>query len=382
MTPASDLPRWFPWMIIGLFVMKLAVVTASLPDRDPPLAARALALAGGRVDASGRAAPLLVHDGGERWYQPLAVYPAALLIRVGVPARTAMRLPAMLAAGISALLTYMLGVRLLRRSRMGGIALLFLVASPAWVGFGATSGADFVMVATILGWLVSVLGWRDRPSLMTAAVSGLLLGLSAWTQPAGVLAVPLFFAVGWLLMTDRQRRLPVVAAAAFGAAIPVIVCGGWLAMHPDAYADTFGRWAIHAAHVRRPWQGVIAVTKWDVMARRAAEYWAYVSPTYLFDGQSLFSVGMLGFVAAGLWAALDAGNRAVALAVGFLAVPLAAVLLDSPRDASLVLMMAPLGALVGALGVECVLERRGGRPVAFVLMAIVIASGALAGLIG
>ncbi len=45
------------------------------------------------------------------------------------------------------------------------------------------------------------------------------------------------------------------------------------------------------------------------------------------------------------------------LTAGLLAAPLVAVLLDLPRDAGLVVMMAPLGALIAASGAVWLLDR-------------------------
>ena len=382
MQTAAARLRWIPWMVLGVFLLKLVAMPASLSERGDATAARAQALARGEPDASGRTTPLLVHDAGERWFQPVAVYPAALLIRAGLPPRIAVRAPAIVAAAITAFLTYFLALRLLQSQRIGAFAVLFLVVSPAWASFGSAAGADFAMVAAVLGFLWAIAGWREQPSMKDAVLTGAMLGISSWTQPAGVLAIPLFFGVGVALMTERQRSAPVLAATAAGVAIPLLICGVWLVRHPDAYPDTFGRWAIHAAHVRNPWDGLIAVTNWAVMARRAAEYWSYLNPTFLFDGRSLFTIGLIAFVAPGLWAALAAGRRVAPLAIAFLAVPAAAAFLDMPRDPSLVLMMAPLGALVAAFGVEWLLAQRGGRPLVFVLLVVVFATGALTNVLG
>jgi 4-amino-4-deoxy-L-arabinose transferase-like glycosyltransferase len=362
------------------FTLTLAIAPTVFPERDANMTRNAQALADGTPDASGRSTPLLVHDAGEHWYQPLAVYPAALLMRIGVPPRIALRLPAMLAAAISALLTYLLALSVCQPPRIAAIALLLLVTAPAWAVYGAAGGADFLMVAAILGWLVSIVTLRDRMTAGPAVFVGVLLGLGAWTQPAGVLAVLLFFLVGVLLMTDRQRTPRVMIGAAAGAAVPVIVCALWLATHPDAYGDTFGRWVIHAAHIRRPWDGLIAVTRWDVMARRAGDYWAYLNPTFLFGGHALFGIGMSVLVAAGLWTSLDSGRWALAL--GFLATPLVAALLDMPRDASLVIMMAPLGAILAAIGVEWMQRQRGGRPLVIVVLVLIVANRAITALVG
>ena len=372
-------PVWLPPAISAVaLVVLIATMPAEWSDREMPIVSRSAAMADGVPDASGRLRPFLVHDAGERWLPPLSVYPAAWLRMIGLPAKVAVRLPAVAAAAASAVLVYLLALILFRDRRTAVLATALLMVSPAWLNFGRMAGGDLLLVPLVLSWLIAARLWRDRPRVVVAAIGGVLLGLAAWTQPAGVLSVPIYFAIGLMLMRPQGHEWRAVAAVGAAAAVPFVAYGIWFVSHPDSFLDSFGRWAIHPAHIRSPWDGVRAATNWAVLARRAADYWSYLNPTFLFDGQALFSFGMLGLIAAGVWAAVDDGRRATALAVGFLTAPLSATLLDAPRDAGLVLMMAPLGAVLGALGVEWLLARRCGRPVVFVLVVLIFASGAIA----
>jgi 4-amino-4-deoxy-L-arabinose transferase-like glycosyltransferase len=340
-------------------------------DRETRIANRIVALSQGVPDASGRTSPFLVHDESERWYPPLAVYPAAWLVQAGVSTQVAARLPAAIAAALSALLLADVAALMFRESRLLALSVGLLMLTPAWLTAGRTAGGDLLMVPAILAWLAAVLRWCDHPRSWVLTAGGVALGLSAWTQPAGVLAVPIYFLLGGLTIWRRARDPRAILSAAFGVAAPFAVYAVWFLQHPDAYLDTFGRWAIHPAHIRRPWDGIVAATKWDVLGRRASAYWEYLNPTFLFDGRAIFGTAMAVPIALGWWAArAEACRPPGILTMAFFAAPLGGVLLDVPRDPFLVLALAPFGALVGARGLDVLLTR--GRAAARLVAALLV----------
>lgn len=351
-------PRWLPPAICAVaLVVLIATMPEEWSDREMPIVSRSAAMAEGGPDASGRTRPFLVHDAGERWLPPLSVYPAAWLRMIGLPAKVAVRLPAVAAAAASAVLVYLLALILFRDLRTAILATALLMVSPAWLNFGRTAGGDLLLVPQVLGWLIAARLWRDRPSVVVAAIGGLLLGLAAWTQPAGVLSVPVYFAIGMLLMQPQGRDWRGVMAAGVAAAAPFLAYGIWFVGHPDTFLDSFGRWAVHPAHIRSPWDGVLALTNWAVLARRSADYWSYLNPTFLFDGSAVFGAAMALLMGAGWWSKDSSSHPVAVLTAWLLAAPLVAVLLDLPRDAGLVVMIAPLGALIAASGAVWLLDR-------------------------
>ena len=357
---------------VGIVGLLTAFSPAGWTDREARIASRIVALSQGAPDASGRTSPFLVHDEGERWYPPLAVYPAAWLIRAGVTTQAAARLPAAIAAALSVLLLADLAALMFRESRVAALSVGLLILTPAWLTAGRTAGGDLLMLPALLAWLAAVLRWCEDPRSSVLVAGGVALGLSAWTQPAGVLAVPVYFAVGGLAIWRRARDARAIGWAAVGVALPLSIYAVWFLQHPDSYIDTFGRWAIHPAHIRRPWDGMIAATKWDVLGRRASAYWEYLNPTFLFGGRAIFGTAMAVLLAFGWWTArTDAEPRPATwgqspgggdcppiLTLAFFAAPVGAVLLDVPRDPFLVLALAPFGALIAARGLDALLARR------------------------
>ncbi len=382
MEPAVHRVRWrlIACALAGGGMVLAAASSRPWTDRDAAIAARVEAVAGGVADASGRTYPLLIHHEAERWFQPLAVYPAALLRRIGIPAETAVRLPSLVAAGASVALTLVLASVIGRERRPAAVAAVLMVLSPALLSSGRGPGGELMIVPLVLAWCLSVLTYLERPRPWLPAVGGLALGGCLWIAEAGVLAVPVFLVIGCTLLIARRGDLRACVTAGLGVSVTLAILAMWFWRYPETYADTFGRWAIHAAHVRNPWDGLIAFTRWDVLGRRAAAYWNYVSPTFLFDGRQVFGVGMAVLVPVGLWSqARDVRAQAWATAViGFFAAPIAAVLLDEPRSAHLALLFVPFGALLGARGTDTLLKHRlAAVRVTGLVLLLLLAAGAL-----
>ena len=234
------------------------------------------------------------------------------------------------------------------------MAALLLLVSPGLLIDARAGGGDLTMLPPILWWLACVAAYGQRPRLETMIAGGLILGLAMYTQPAGVPAVPVYFALGALalLLLSASRAIPAVTAAAMGLALSMLPLAVWFWRHPETYGDTFGRWGVIAPHLRFPPSGLLAFTNWDVMSRRASDAWHYLSPSVLFGASGLFGLAMAVFIPLGMIG--RSGWRAPALhrlvAGGFLAAPLAAAMLDQPPRSALVIALLPLGAILGARG--------------------------------
>ena len=297
---------------------------------------------------------LFVHAGGEIWYQPLAVFPSAVLLRAGIPRDAALVIPALIGAYFVVWLTYALAVRVPLASPYPALTAVMLLFMPGYVEHARAAGADLLMVAAILGWCVLLLESVRRPSQWLPFVGGVVLAAAAYTQPAGVLTVPVFLLLGAVLLRRAGLGWRPVLASVAGAGVGLLPIAIWLALHPAAYPDTFGRWAIHAAHVRNPIDGLIALTRWHVVARRASDYWDYFNPTFLFASGQVFALWVVVLMPLGLWA--SGGRRRthgqwLATAAFFVA-PVAAVLLDVSRAPSLVLTLIPFGVVLAAMGLD------------------------------
>src|SRR5690606_22762162 len=162
-------------------------------------------------------------------------------------------------------------------------------------------GGALPMVPAVLGWLVAMVAVPGSRAYWIPALGGVSLAMAAYTQPAGVLAVPVYFVIGGFVSWRAHRDPLVLLAAAGGVTLALVPLAIWVLWHPEAYVDTFGRWAIHAAHVVNPWEGLLATTRWHVLARRVGTYWDYLNPVFLFGWNGMLGPAMLGLIGAGVW---------------------------------------------------------------------------------
>ena len=327
-----------------LVLLSYALSTAST------LTAPLLAVADAVSRLTSEAGGLFVRAGPELWLQPAAVYPSAALMRIGFSEALALRLPAALAGVLTIVVTFMLTTRITGDRATAAAAAALLLVMPGFRAYAARPGAELLMVPLVMAWVTACVAYRTRPRLWLIISGGVALGACAYTQPAGVLAVPVFFVVGAFLLWRGPRPMAALGSAAIATAATQIPAVLWVGEHLQAYADTFGRWAIHAAHVRDPIDGVIAFTRWHVMGRRVGDYWQYFNPTFLFSTE-LFGVLFALLLPIGLWGLRSASRGGAALLIACaLLIPIPAVLLDVQRSAGFVLLLLPIGAVISAVG--------------------------------
>jgi 4-amino-4-deoxy-L-arabinose transferase-like glycosyltransferase len=361
-----------PSLAVGVAgaVAVLVIVTTGPVADDGALVQRIDAVASSTSSYS-----LFVHHEGETWFQPLAIYPSVLLMKAGVPRVGALAMPGAIAALLTLVLTSELAARASLSRTHAVLAAVFLLLTPGFVALARSPGADLLLVVMVLAWCVAVVEHAARPRRWLPIAGGAALAMSAYTQPAGVWTAPIFFALGavlWRRAHAGWRAIGLAAVAILVTWLPIVI---WLLRHPDFYQDTFGRWAIHAAHVRNPLDGLVAFSRWHVAARRVNAYWDYVSPTFLFASGQLFALWAAVVVPLGLWAAARqprSDARALVIAA-VAAAPVAAVLLDVDRSAALVPTLIPFAAVLAATAVASL-----GEMPRFARFAAAVATTALA----
>ena len=366
----GDVPAMLARLLLAGVCALLIAAAAVAPGAEVPpafSAAQAIAAGGGAPEG------LFIPAGGELWLQPLAVYPAATMLRAGLPTGWALLMPG-LAAGVCAIVfTYLLGARVAGR-RGGLVAAVLLASAPGFLSSMRIGDGTVLMVPLVLGWTLSLMVYLERRRALWLLIGACALGLSVYTQPAGVIAVPVYFVLGAVALW-RAGESRALAASAVAMSLMLLPAAIWFWQFSETYRDTFGRWLIHAAHVRSPLDGAIAATRWHVIARRVSVYWDYFSPTFLFVSGQVFAFGMLVLIGLGLWKG-DAASRVDErlIIAGFVLAPAAAVLLDVERAAALALMFLPFGAVLAALGVQAALGARSGalRAIALGLLVLTV----------
>jgi 4-amino-4-deoxy-L-arabinose transferase-like glycosyltransferase len=352
--------RKTPGRITALAGIAVVIAAAAIPllfgvQGDERLH-RLIADVAAGADRENASAGLMVHDVAEHWYQPLAIYPVTALVRRGVPQHIAERVLPAFAAGATAALTMLVASRVTGNAVVAFAAGLLLLITPGFRSYSTRAGADLLLVPCVLFWVLTVFEHLRSARRWLPLAGGLALGAAIYTQLAGVLAVPIFFTLGAALLWRTRGAAVFLTVSAVAAGAALAPAALWILRHPEAYPDTFGRWAIHAAHLRNPLDGAIAFSRWHVMARRVGAYWQYFNPTFLFS-REMFGLAFAVLLPFGLWQVfhLPQLTRVVLLA-GLVLTPVAAVLLDAPRSAALVLVLLPIGAVISAVGLGAVRE--------------------------
>lgn len=377
-------------MIAGVTV----VLYGSRLGPPPPLSAgetavvaQARSLASTGRDTSGRPAPLFFQIADDAWLQPLAVYASAAWIAVGSDGDLASRFASVQVTAVSALLMYLVSLRVLRREWLAVSTAALLVLTPALFANGRVATDAPYALPFVLLWLYSVLAFVDRPRTWLLAAAGCSLGAGVYSQPAAPITMLCLcgLTIPVLRVAGHRRLRPAVAVAA-GFALPLLAMLAWFAGHPDSYHDTMGRWAILKAHIRFPIDGLRAFVNWTTLGMRVSLYWGFFDPSWLFftgpdrsgalrgAAPLLLSLGALAPV--GISHAVRTAARATTLLlVGGLAIaPMAASTLGEAHNIGQALTILPFAVLSAGLGVESLLGSTSGtarRTAGLALLALV-----------
>ena len=112
----------------------------------------------------------------------------------------------------------------------------------------------------------------------------------------------------WVAGRRKLSTLLIAAGTFVATLVPLVV---WFYLHPQTYLDTYGRWAIFAAHLRNPVDGFRAFVNTNTLGTRASAYWSLIDPSYLF-----FSSARSTRAAADGVGAIDRGGRHSLCATG------------------------------------------------------------------
>lgn len=340
-----------------------AVHAASLSSNPPSTGElEILRLAG---DGSWR---LFFQVSAERWLPPIPVY-ATVLASLVVPADLAARYATAAAGALNIGLMFLAARRLFpHRLAPYGAALLLLV-TPAHL-VHARLGTDAVYVLPfVLTWLICLAGYLRDGRAGQLVGGALALGVGVYSQPTAPLTLMFLLAVSLAALGASGRlsaRTAGMSLAAF--ALPLLPAAAWFAANPQSYADTFGRWVIHAAHLRFPLDAVRAFFNWTTLGTRVSLYWGFLDPSWLFfdgpasaaalRGRAPFLLATLVLVVPGVrWALTQATAGTKVLLLGALVVsPLAASTFGEPHAIHLAMVMVPLVVLLGTAGATAALS--------------------------
>ena len=316
--------------------------------------------------------PLVPNQNSGIWYQPLLFYTMAPFVStLGVSERS-VRLPVALLAIADIWLTYAIGRRLFRDRRYATAAALMMALTPAHI-IVSRQALDYVApLPFVLGWFLCLLHFLDTGRLRSIALAGGLLGVALFSYIAAWVLMPIYFLFTTMaIWQSRWPRHRALAASTAAFALPAVVLVMVLASNDEMLANTLARYAVGAS-TPRPGLG-----------ERAALYWDYFNPSFLFfaGGSSptqatsrvgVFLLALLPMILLGLreiW--LTRSCRATIAMAAFFAAPFPIALTMPPAAAYSIaraMTMLPFGILIAVIGLQAMLRESRLRPIGILLL--------------
>jgi len=374
----------------GLYTFRIDTPSLSADEIALQRQVQSLLLTG--HDLAGRAWPLLLQVDQEHWQQPVAVY-ATTFVSALAPVELASRFSAALFGAASVGLLYCLLWQIYPDRWTPLAAALLFAVTPAHVVYARTGVDAIYSVPFVIVWLIGVRASLSSQRLQPMLVGTFFLGAGILTQPSAPLTMTFLLVVSLAAVWSSGRRGVRTCAAVVAAfALPVSAVAVWFALFPDTYRDTFGRWAIHAAHLRSPLDGVRAFVNWTTLGNRASIYWGSFDPAWLFfDGPAtpgdilhgaapfLFGTVVLGGL--GLSQLLKAGSPPWVLTVlaGGVVTPLAASTFGVPNAIGSFLPLILFVVLIAAEGIamQPAQTTLGARMAAWAIAAVLLLESAV-----
>ena len=310
-----------------------------------------------------RAHPLLFHVDGDRWLQPVAVYAAAAVRAVGGGDFSG-RIASAIAGALDIALLFA-AMQSVTSYRIALGAAILLLATPAHFWF-ARLGTDAIFpVPFVLGWLTAALRFVHFDSRKALLTGGLLLGAGVYSHPTAPLLMAWLLAALLLATIAGRRSLVSTTAISIGAfALMLAPLATWFWLHPERYGDTYGRWAVFAAHLRFPVDGLRAQVNWNTLSNRTNIFWGLLDPSFNFFPLTNTTIAPFLVLSAltvplGLVRAATADLTAERIIVIAMAVvpPVVACTFGQPQDLSLVVTLSAAAAVLTAYGLASVTHR-------------------------
>jgi 4-amino-4-deoxy-L-arabinose transferase-like glycosyltransferase len=319
-------------------------------------------------DVHGVSMPLFfkVQMRGEKrmgWFMPVIFYAMAAVLKVMPLSEVSARLPTVLVGLADIVLIFFVARRMFRSQSLALIAAAMLALTPAHFILSRYALDYLYPVPFLLAWLLCLLAYLERGRARTLFAATFILGVGFYSYIAAVLMTPVYLVFTSGLLFYARKPLREYAIAAAGFAVPLLPFVLWYAAHPTAFADTVGRYAVYDTSSMDALQGLRSFLSYNSLESRAAVYWSFLNPSFLFftgDLQMPFSTRAVGvfllpvavLLLAGIASAIRHPTPAKVLAVlGFFTAPVAAVLVPENSEIIRAASMLPFAILLATLGV-------------------------------
>ena len=354
----------------AIYTANLNTAPIYLSNDETEFAIQSHAIATTARDVDGRLLPLYFHVVDNSWFHPALFYLMAPVMTVARPHPWAVRLPIALVALLNVLLVQVIARRLGASDLAAMGASVLLALTPAHVLLGRV-GVDYLMpVPCVLLWLLLLIDYEKSRAPSRLFAAGCVLGLGLYSYIASLVMMPVYLLVTLaMVMTTGTRRvrecLPVLSGfvllalplAAWHLAVPEVYTGFSqryrgagldVAHHPFAFFDpTFmkERWIVFRSFF--DWSFLFTLAETNVQRS------TYLSGIFLKAMEVLLPLGLYHMLRNRRSAAT------VVVVVSFACAPIAASLIPERHTIERAAAMLPLGAVIGAFGMDWLLVRSG-----------------------
>jgi len=359
----------------GLLVAAVVLYVRRLPDApvymtpdEAIIAVDAHSIATTGRDVHGSSFPLYfrVQMRGEQrqgWFMPVIMYSTAAVLKVMPLSELSARLPSFFVGLADIVLIFFIARRMFGSDLLAVAAAAMLALTPAHFILSRYALDYLYPVPFVLGWLLCVLAYLEHGRTRTLFAATFILGVGFYSYIAAVLMAPVYLFVTACLLFYRRKPAREYGIAALGFAIPFSLFVFWYLAHPSALADTAGRYELYDTSKMDALQGLRSFFSYNNVESRAAVYWSFMNPSFLFftgDLQMPFSTRAVGvfllpvavLLVTGIGSAIRHPSPANVIAVlGFFTAPLAAVLVPENSEIIRATAMLPFGVLLAVIGI-------------------------------
>jgi 4-amino-4-deoxy-L-arabinose transferase-like glycosyltransferase len=298
------------------------------------------------------------------WFMPVIFYAMAGVLKVLPLSEVSARLPSVIVGLTDIVLIFFIARRMFGNDWFAMLTASVLALTPAHFILSRYALDYLYPLPFLLGWLLGVVTYLQTGRLRTLFVAGLVLGIGFYSYISAVLLAPVFLVITAGLLFHARKPARDYAALGIGFALPLLMLVPWLVAHPTAFGDTANRFELYDAGNLNALQGLRSFLSYNSIEARAAIYWSFLNPSFLFftgDLQMPFSTRMVGvfllpmaiFMIAGIGATLRRPDPLrVLVLIGFFSAPLAAVLVPENSEIIRAVAMLPFGVLLAAAGIE------------------------------
>jgi 4-amino-4-deoxy-L-arabinose transferase-like glycosyltransferase len=352
-----------------LYTVHLNRVPSYLSSDETAFALQAHAIATTAHDENGRLLPLYFQMMQNVWFHPALVYLMAPVLAVVPPMPWAVRSPIVIVALGNMLLVFVVARRLGASDAAAIGASVLLGLTPTHLLHGRFACDYLLPVPCVLVSLILLVDAKRTDASWRFFAAGCVLGLGLYTYIASVVMMPVHLLLTYLtLFLSGERRLRPYAAITAGFILFVLPLASYLAAVPQVYAGFTERYGGAGVDVlNNPREFFLG----DIMAQRWSTYRSFFDWSFLFDRaethvmSSTYTTGvflkaMKVLIPLGAYHILR--NRrtpfTLLLLASFLAAPLAASLVPEKHAIDRALLLLPMGALIGAFGIDWLLVPR------------------------